>query len=105
MEICEIKQEYVTKYTPSLLDPISREKQRKTLGIISENLPFKGFDVWNAYEFTWLNHKGKPEVALLQLRVPAESSQLIESKSLKSYFSGFRLHSSTCPAKISNPTN
>ena len=89
MEICEIKQEYVTKYTPSLLDPISREKQRKTLGIISKNLPFKGFDVWNAYEFTWLNHKGKPEVALLQLRVPAESSHLIESKSLKLYLGSF----------------
>ncbi|MBT5702648.1 MAG: NADPH-dependent 7-cyano-7-deazaguanine reductase QueF [Gammaproteobacteria bacterium] len=82
-------QEYVTIYTPSLLESIPRQKQRQTLGIAAGTLPFKGLDTWNAYEFTWLNQKGKPEVAVLQLQVQAESSHLIESKSLKLYLGSF----------------
>ena len=76
-------------YTPSLLESIPRQKQRQTLGIAEGTLPFKGQDIWNAYEFTWLNQTGKPEVAVLQLRVPSESSHLIESKSLKLYLGSF----------------
>ena len=83
------EQEYVTMYTPSLLESIPRQKQRQTLGIAEGTLPFKGQDIWNAYEFTWLNQTGKPEVAVLQLHVPSESSQLIESKSLKLYLGSF----------------
>ena len=82
-------QEYVTMYTPSLLESIPRQKQRQTLGIAEGTLPFKGQDIWNAYEFTWLNQTGKPEVAVLQLHVPSESSHLIESKSLKLYLGSF----------------
>ena len=63
------KQEYVTTYMPSLLESITRKDQRQTLGITDEALPFKGMDVWNAYEFTWLNSKGKPEVATAQFQV------------------------------------
>ena len=76
-------------YTPSLLESIPRQKQRQTLGISEGTLPFKGQDTWNAYEFTWLNQTGKPEVAVLQLHVPSESSHLIESKSLKLYLGSF----------------
>ena len=83
------EQEYVTTYTPSLLEFIPRRKQRQTLGIAEGTLPFKGQDLWNAYEFTWLNQTGKPEVAVLQLHVPSESSHLTESKSLKLYLGSF----------------
>ena len=76
-------------YTPSLLESIPRQKQRQTLGISEGTLPFKGQDIWNAYEFTWLNQTGKPEVAVLQLQVPGKSSHLIESKSLKLYLGSF----------------
>ena len=76
-------------YTPSLLESIPRQKQRQTLGIAEGSLPFKGLDTWNAYEFTWLNQTGKPEVAVLQLQVPGKSSYLIESKSLKLYLGSF----------------
>ncbi|MCB1646393.1 MAG: hypothetical protein KDI36_13115, partial [Pseudomonadales bacterium] len=71
---------YVTTYTPSLLESIPRAQQRNSLGITADGLPFKGLDVWNAYEFTWLNGKGKPEVAVAQLHVPAKSANIIESK-------------------------
>ncbi|MBT5683931.1 MAG: NADPH-dependent 7-cyano-7-deazaguanine reductase QueF, partial [Gammaproteobacteria bacterium] len=83
------EQEYLTMYTPSLLESFPRQKQRQTLGITEGALPFKGLDTWNAYEFTWLNQKGKPEVAVLQLQVPGKSSHLIESKSLKLYLGSF----------------
>ncbi len=83
------KQEYVTTYMPSLLESITRKDQRQTLGITDEALPFKGMDVWNAYEFTWLNSKGKPEVATAQFQVPSNSPHLVESKSLKLYLGSY----------------
>jgi len=83
------KTEYVTTYTPSLLSSIPRAKQRESLGITADALPFRGMDVWNAYEFTWLNSKGKPEVALARFQVPAKSTSLIESKSLKLYLGSY----------------
>ena len=86
------KAEYVTTYTPSLLDAVPRSKQRASLGITEEALPFRGMDVWNAYEFTWLNNRGKPEIALAQLMVPAKSQGIIESKSLKLFLGSFRNH-------------
>ncbi len=81
--------EYVTTYTPSLLESLPRGVQRKTLGITEDNLPFKGLDIWNAYEFTWLNSKGKPEVAMAQFQIPGKSPNLIESKSLKLYLGSY----------------
>jgi len=83
------KSEYTTTYTPSLLDAVRREKQRASLGITEDALPFRGMDVWNAYEFSWLNSKGKPEIALAQFQVPAKSTNLVESKSLKMYLGSF----------------
>ncbi|MBO6658396.1 MAG: NADPH-dependent 7-cyano-7-deazaguanine reductase QueF [Pseudomonadales bacterium] len=82
-------QEYVTTYMPSLLQSIPRQNQRQTLGIAEGALPFKGLDIWNAYEFSWLNSKGKPEVAVAQLQVPGKSAHLIESKSLKLYLGSY----------------
>ncbi len=83
------KPENVTTYTPSLLQSISRQDQRKTLGITEDVLPFKGLDIWNAYEFTWLDGKGKPEVAMAQFQVPGKSANLIESRSLKLYLGSY----------------
>jgi 7-cyano-7-deazaguanine reductase len=60
--------------------------KRDELGITAATLPFVGEDLWNAYELSWLNSKGKPVVAVGTLRVPADSPHLIESKSLKLYF-------------------
>jgi len=63
--------------------------KRDELGITADALPFGGEDLWNAYELSWLNPKGKPVVAVGTLRVPANSPNLIESKSLKLYFNSF----------------
>ncbi len=78
--------EYRADYAPELLYPIPRQLKRDELGITAEALPFVGEDLWNAYELSWLNPKGKPMVAVGTLHVPADSQNLIESKSLKLYF-------------------
>ncbi len=81
--------EYITTYRLSLLASVPRQQNRQTLGITPEALPFRGVDVWNAYEFTWLNTRGRPEVALAQLQIPAQSLNIVESKSLKLYLGSY----------------
>lgn len=79
---------YAGHYDASRLFPIARAGQRATLGI-GGGPAFFGADIWNAYEFSWLDARGRPRVALLRLDVPADSPNLIESKSLKLYLNGF----------------
>lgn len=77
--------EYVSKYQPDLLFPIPRNQTRQELKIDLDNLPFQGEDIWNAFELSWLNAKGKPVVAIGEFRIPHSSPKLIESKSFKLY--------------------
>lgn len=79
---------YADRYDPSLLFPIPRVQKRAEIGVI-EPLPFGGVDIWNAYELSWLDARGKPHVALAEFRVPADSPNIIESKSFKLYLNGF----------------
>ena len=81
--------EYQSHYAPALLYPIPRQLKRGELGIADAALPFVGEDLWNAYELSWLNAKGKPVVAVGTFRVPADSPNLIESKSFKLYLNSF----------------
>lgn len=76
--------QYQDQYSPGLLFPISRLEKRLEIGI-SGSLPFFGTDIWNGYEISWLNLKGKPQIALATFLVPADSPRLIESKSFKLY--------------------
>ena len=79
---------YPSCYDASLLFPIPRAEARGRLGL-GEALPFVGVDLWNAYELSWLDPRGKPQVALAEFRVPATSPHLIESKSFKLYLNSF----------------
>lgn len=76
---------YETEYNPTLLFPIARAPKRTELGVTS-SLPFFGCDLWNAYELSWLNEKGKPQVAIGEIVVPCDTPNIIESKSMKLYF-------------------
>ena len=80
--------EYLDQYDASLLYPIARAPQRAELGL-GGSLPFLGADLWTAFELSWLNPRGKPQVALAHITVPCESVNLIESKSLKLYLGSF----------------
>ena len=78
----------VEHYDPTLLFPIARIEQRRAIGI-DDPLPFKGVDIWSAYELSWLDTRGKPQVAIGEFRVPATSPNIIESKSLKLYLNSY----------------
>lgn len=80
--------DYPDRYAPSQLYPVARAPQRAALGI-HDRLPFAGVDQWTAYELTWLDHRGKPQVALASFGVPIESPSIIESKSMKLYLGSF----------------
>ena len=84
--------EYVDEYMPSLLCPVPRWDARESLELEDTTLPFHGTDIWNAYELSWLNEKGKPLVAMCELRVPCTTPNIVESKSLKLYLGSFRNH-------------
>ncbi|PCJ46293.1 MAG: NADPH-dependent 7-cyano-7-deazaguanine reductase QueF [Gammaproteobacteria bacterium] len=75
---------YEANYNPDLLMPVPRLQSRVANGI-DYPLPFKGLDIWNAWEVSWLNDKGKPQVASAKFEYSAESLNIIESKSFKLY--------------------
>lgn len=79
---------YIDQYDASLLFPIARAVKRQELGL-KEALPFFGADLWTAYELSWLNLRGKPQVALAHITVPCESPRIVESKSFKLYLNSF----------------
>lgn len=82
------KSEYVSQYDATLLFPITRKTKREQIGI-KDQLPFYGFDLWNHYEISWLNNKGKPVVAVGKIIYSCDSENIIESKSMKLYFNSF----------------
>lgn len=90
---------YPDKYAPTLLCPIARADSRGPLGL-SGDLPFAGVDIWNAWELTWLGAGGLPAVATAEIRVPADSPGIVESKSLKLYLNSFAMSSFSSPAEV-----
>jgi len=79
---------YADQYDASLLYPLPRAAQRAEIGITGQPV-FLGADVWTAYELSWLNLRGKPQVAMGRFIVPCETTHLVESKSLKLYLNSF----------------
>ncbi|WP_085597087.1 MULTISPECIES: NADPH-dependent 7-cyano-7-deazaguanine reductase QueF [unclassified Pseudomonas] len=77
--------EYISTYTPSLLFPIPRAAKWAELGLSAETLPYQGVDFWNCFELSWLLPSGKPVVAIGEFSIPADSPNIIESKSFKLY--------------------
>ena len=83
------KTEYVSQYDRTLLQPVPRALNRDGLGI-TQNQPFTiGADIWTAYEISWLNEKGLPQVAIADIYLDYQSQNLIESKSFKLYLNSF----------------
>ena len=79
---------YVDQYDAALLFPIARRPKRDEIGLAA-TLPFFGADLWTAYELSWLNARGKPQLAIARITVPAESTHIVESKSVKLYLNSF----------------
>ncbi len=79
---------YIDQYDASLLFPIPRLDKRLEIGVTGHP-PFFGADMWTAFEVSWLNPRGKPQVAIAHITIPCESPNIIESKSFKLYFNSF----------------
>ena len=73
------KSEYIDRYSTDLLFPIPREEPWRPS---FNKRPFYGLDIWNAYEISWLDKKGLPQMALGEFHLPGDSPNIIESKSL-----------------------
>ncbi len=85
---------YADQYDAALLFPIARAGKRTEIGIAAthtanKTVPFFGADLWTAFELSWLNLRGKPQVALAHFTVPCETTNIVESKSLKLYLNSF----------------
>ncbi|MFO6420138.1 NADPH-dependent 7-cyano-7-deazaguanine reductase QueF [Hylemonella sp. W303a] len=84
---------YKDQYDPGLLFPLPRATKREEIGIPQlkkgSTLPFLGADLWTAYELSWLNARGKPQVAIAHITVPCETPNIVESKSFKLYLNSF----------------
>ncbi len=79
---------YADQYDASLLFPLPRQPKRDEIGITGAP-PFFGADLWTAFELSWLNLRGKPQVAIAHITVPCETPNIIESKSFKLYLNSF----------------
>lgn len=78
------------EYAPDVLAAVPRADARRANGIDAP-LPFEGVDVWNAWELSWLDGGGRPRIATAEIRVPADSPALVESKSLKLYLGSYAM--------------
>jgi 7-cyano-7-deazaguanine reductase len=75
---------YADRYDSGLLFAVERALLREGLGL-DTTLPLRGADLWTAYEVSWLDLAGKPQIAVATFIVPANSPRIVESKSVKLY--------------------
>lgn len=75
----------------SLLVGVPRVLNRTQYDIKEDDLPFVGTDAWNAYEFSTLLDNGFPVSGVLKLTYPADSVNIVESKSIKLYLNSFNM--------------
>ena len=92
--------EYPATVDPSVLFAVARAEARAAIGLSDDALPFTGVDTWNAWEFSWLDVRGLPRVAVLRLTVPCTSPNIVESKSLKLYLGGYAMTPFTGPEAV-----
>ena len=83
--------DYSDLYDASLLVKVPRKLNREAYGIQENNLPFVGYDVWNAYEVSALTQKGRPVSGVLKIVYPSDSKYHVESKSIKLYLNSFNM--------------
>lgn len=92
---------YPEQYDSNLLFPIDRMPQRQPLGINDAGvLPFVGVDEWQAFEISWLEPSGRPNVRIGRFTLPAQSPNLIESKSWKLYLNSYNQTAFSSEAEV-----
>ncbi len=82
---------YADKYDSNLLVAVERIHNRIGYGIDENNLPFIGYDTWNAYEVSFLLSNGFPVSCVAKINYPCDSHSIVESKSIKLYLNSFNM--------------
>jgi 7-cyano-7-deazaguanine reductase len=90
---------YPDRYAPDVLCRIERADNRARIGL-GAALPFSGVDIWNAWELTWLDEHGQPQTATAEIRIPADSQGIVESKSMKLYLGSFAMSEYASPHAV-----
>jgi 7-cyano-7-deazaguanine reductase len=90
---------YPDRYAPDVLCRIERADNRERIGL-GTSLPFSGTDIWNAWDLTWLGEGGQPQAATAEIRIPADSPGIVESKSMKLYLGSFAMSGYTSPGAV-----
>ncbi|MEP5765612.1 MAG: NADPH-dependent 7-cyano-7-deazaguanine reductase QueF [Halieaceae bacterium] len=90
------------RYAPELLFAIPRAEARDSLGLDPEQLPFRGEDVWHAWELAWLAPGSQPRLAVGRFSIPASSPSLVESKSFKLYLNSLNQEQFDSAAGLAN---
>ena len=83
--------QYKSQYDPDLLVREPRSSNREYLNIFDDDLPFVGFDTWNAYECSFLLNNGAPVTGVVKCIYPCSSKFIVESKSIKLYFNSYNM--------------
>ncbi len=83
--------QYKDQYDSGLLVNEPRSNNRKHLSIEDDDLPFVGFDTWNAYEVSALTNNGLPVAGVTKVIYSCDSKYIVESKSIKLYFNSFNM--------------
>jgi len=84
--------DYPQQYAPEMLIAVPRHYNREQYNLNADELPFIGYDVWHAYELSFLTMNGLPVTGLLKLVYSATNPSIVESKSLKLYLNSFNMH-------------
>ncbi|PID94493.1 MAG: NADPH-dependent 7-cyano-7-deazaguanine reductase QueF [Bacteroidetes bacterium] len=79
------------QYDAAILEAIPRSLNRETYHITSADPGFTGFDVWHAWEVSFLMGNGLPVVGVLKIIIPQDSPSIVESKSLKLYLNALNM--------------
>ncbi len=90
---------YPERYAPDVLCRIDRADNRERIGL-GATLPFSGVDIWNAWDLTWLDEHGRPQTATAEIRIPAHSPGIVESKSMKLYLGSFAMSRYASPDAV-----
>ena len=85
--------DYSKGYSPDILIAIPRKEMP---------LACFGYDVWRAYELSWLSSNNIPQVATIVIAYKVSSEFIVESKSLKLYLGSFNFMKFQTPAMVLN---
>jgi len=85
------KVNYPSSYCPEILVAVPRSANRITYGITEPNKLFCGYDVWNAYECSFLLDNGLPVSGIIKIIYQCTNEFIVESKSLKLYLGSFNM--------------